>query len=180
MAEDKNLVINKRSFDVSFYEIELEFDNFSVINFLQNHKMTKEEMMTTYYEFENVLERKELEDFKNHIYDHVYLFVKNVLKKEKVILKESWFQAYEQNSYHPIHIHGIREKNWSLIYYIQVSPISARTTIYMPGYPYVPEIKKSIIPKKDKLVLFPSYLPHQVELNKDSSRIILSANLDIF
>ena len=180
MAEDKNLVINKRNFDVSFYELELEFNNFNVLNYLRNCKMTKEEMLTTYYENKNVLEEKGLEDFKNHIYSHLNLFAKNVIKKEKVILKDSWFQAYEQNSYHPIHIHGVREKDWSLIYYIQVSPSSAKTIIYMPGYPYVPELKKAVIPKKDKLVLFPSYLPHQVEPNKDNDRIILSANLEIF
>jgi len=180
MAEDKNLIINKRTFDISFYEIELDFNNSKIIDFLKNYKMVSDEMLTTYYEFKNILEEKELEDFKNHIYTHISVFVENVLKKERFILKDSWFQAYQENSYHPLHIHGILEKNWSLIYYIQVSSTSAKTIMHMPGYPYAPEIKKSIIPKKDKLVLFPSYLPHQVELNKDNSRIILSANLEIF
>tara|TARA_R100001460_G_scaffold90643_1_gene132336 strand:- start:2095 stop:2637 length:543 start_codon:yes stop_codon:yes gene_type:complete len=180
MAEDKNLVINKRAFDISFYEIELKFNNTKVIEYLKNHQMIKEEMLTTYYEYKNVLEEKELEDFKNHIYNHVNLFVKNVLKKEKVILKESWFQAYETNSYHPIHVHGVQQKDWSLIYYVQASPTSAKTIMHIPGYPYVPEIKKQIVPKKDLLVMFPSYFPHQVELNQDSERIILSANLEVF
>lgn len=180
MAEDKNLIISKISFDISFYEIELEFDNSSVINYLKNHKMIKEEMLTTYYEYTNVLEEKNLEDFKNHIYNHINLFVKNVLKKEKVILKESWFQAYETNSYHPLHIHGVQEKDWSFIYFVQASLSSAKTIMHLPGYPYVPNVRKYITPRKDLLVMFPSYLPHQVELNKDSERIILSANLEIF
>jgi len=179
MAEDKNLIINKRTFDISFYEIELSFDNSKIINYLKNHQMTKESMLTTYYESKNVLEEKELNEFKNYIYSHVNLFVKDVLKKEKVVFKESWFQAYEKNSYHALHVHENKEKDWSLIYYIQVSSDSAKTIMHLPGFPYVPDIRKYIIPKKDLLVLFPSYLPHQVELNQDNERIILSANLEI-
>jgi len=180
MEEDKNLIINKRTFDISFYEMELEFNNSEVLEFLQKNSMVKDRMLTTYFEGSRVLENEKLPNLKNHICDHLYYFIKNVLNKEKYILLESWFQAYTKNSYHPLHIHGIEENKWSLIYYIQVSADSALTNIYSPGYPYIPENKKIIQPKKDKLVLFPSYFPHEVELNKDNDRIILSANFQVF
>ena len=180
MVEDKTLVINKRTFDLSFYEMELEFNNSKILEFIKNKKMTKEEMFTTFYENNNILEEEKLLDFKNYIYHHLHIFAKNVLNKEKIKIHTSWFQVYTEDCYHPIHIHGVLEKNWSLIYYIQVSVNSSKTIMHIPGFPYVPEITQTIEPKKDKLIVFPSYFPHQVELNKDNSRIILSANFDIF
>ena len=176
MVEDKNLIINKRTFDISFYEMELEFDNSEVLEFLKEKSMFQDTMLTTYNEFKNILEDEKLSKFKSHIYDHVYYFSKNVLKKEQAIMGESWFQVYKKNNYHGLHIHGIDENCWSLIYYVEVSVDSAKTIIFSPGYPYVPEIKKIVKPVKNKLVIFPSYFPHQVELNKDKNRIILSAN----
>jgi deoxyribodipyrimidine photolyase len=180
MAEDKNLVINKRSFDISFYEMDLEFNNNSVVNFVHKKQMIYDMHYTSFFDNKNILEEDKLEHFKNHIYSHVLYFVKNVLNKEKIIFNSSWFQLYKKGSYHPCHIHGIKDNEWSLIYYIQISEQSSKTTIFIPGHPYVPLIKKDVIPKKDKLVVFPSYFPHEVAPNEDESRIILSANFEVF
>lgn len=180
MAEDKNLIINKRTFDISFYEMNLEFDNTSVLEFVEKKEMTYDMQYTSFFENKNILEEKELIVFKDHVYSHVLYFAKNVLQKRKVLFNSSWFQVYKKNSYHPCHIHGILENEWSLIYYIQTTLNSSKTTIFIPGHPYVPTIKKEIIPEKDKLVIFPSYFPHEVSPNEDESRIILSANFKVF
>lgn len=180
MIKDKNLIINKRTFDTSFYEMELEFDNSKVLDFLKEKIMFQDTMLTTYNEFKNILEDEKLLKFKNHIYEHLHYFSKNVLKNKQVVMGESWFQAYKENDYHSLHIHGIDKNWWSLIYYVEASVNSAKTIIYSPGYPYAPEVKKIVEPKKNKLVIFPSYFPHQVELNKDNSRIILSANFKVY
>ena len=67
MVEDKNLIINKRTFDISFYEMELEFDNSEVLEFLKEKSMFQDTMLTTYNEFKNILEDEKLSKFKSHI-----------------------------------------------------------------------------------------------------------------
>lgn len=161
--------------------MDLIFDNSEVLRFIKNVPMLNEEMMTTFFDNQkNILDNKEISSLSLFIHTHLDIFNKNVLNKQSFTIKNSWFQAYKKNSYHPLHIHGTEENKYSLIFYIQASENSARTIFFCPGYPYTPAMNKYISAKQGKLVLFPSFLPHMVELNNDEERIILSANIDFY
>lgn len=179
MVEDNNFLINKRTFDISFYEMEVSFNNEQVLQFIQNVQMSKLQMLTTFGKDNQILQKEEMKDFKNHLFYFLDIFVKKALGKNKFSIIDSWIQCYSENSYHPLHIHGVEHNQWSLIYYIQASKNSSHTNIYGPGHPYIDFEKKTVQPKTNKLVLFPSSLPHDVEPNRDNERIILSANLYI-
>tara|TARA_S200002703_G_scaffold83918_1_gene72324 strand:+ start:381 stop:923 length:543 start_codon:yes stop_codon:yes gene_type:complete len=179
MVEDKNLIIDKRTFDISFYEMEIPFDNTSLIEVIKNTKMEQLQMLTTFEKDNQILQKEEMKDFKNHLFYFLDIFVKKALEKTKFNIINSWFQCYSKDSYHPLHIHGTDPNQWSLIYYIQVSENSSNTEIYGPGHPYIYFLKKIVKPKTNKLVIFPSCLPHEVLKNEDDKRIILSANLNI-
>jgi hypothetical protein len=179
MVEDKNLIIDKRTFDISFYEMEIPFDNTSLLEVIKNTKMEQLQMLTSYEKDNNVLNKENMNDFKNHLFYFLDLFTKKILQLNSFEVTYSWIQCYSKDSYHPLHIHGTDPNQWSLIYYIQVSENSSNTEIYGPGHPYIDFPKKTIQPKTNKLVIFPSCLPHEVPKNEDDKRIILSANLNI-
>jgi hypothetical protein len=177
MAEDKDLTIDKRTFDISFYEMKVDYDLTQVLDYLKLKHMHKENMLTSFFEHKNILQKEELKEFKNHVDTHINIFVRNVLNKNNFTCESSWFQIYEVDSFHPIHIHGVCENEWSLIYYMNATEKSSDTYIYLPGYPYNPGQRKKIKSEINKFVFFPSYLPHEVQPNKDNERVILSANI---
>ena len=179
MAEDKNLTIDKRTFATSFYEMKVDYDPSPVLNYLKSKHMHKENMLTSFFEHKNILQENQLKGFKNHIDRHIFVFVKNVLNKNSFVCESSWFQMYQVDSYHPVHIHGISDDEWSLIYYLSASEKSSDTYIYSPGYPYCHGDNKKVKAETNKFVFFPSYLPHEVQPNKDNERVILSANITV-
>ena len=112
-------------------------------------------------------------NFINFGFDELLSFVLNdaknipLLKDKKFKLAGFWLNVNKGHHYNSIHVHAI-----------QTSDKSANTNFYPPGWPYVcnEESKISIKPKNNKLIVFPSYLPHEVEINKDKTRLIFSAN----
>lgn len=175
-----NLRINKRSFDVSLYEMDLVYINQDVEKYLHKIQMSEEEsVLTTYYTNDNIILDSKLIFFKDFIFSHVYLFCKNVLNKDKFEVKNSWFQTYKKENYHTIHVHNCTEYSYSLIFYVKASENSSNTRFYLPGFPYTPAKMIDVQAKQNRLVIFPGYLPHQVPPNKDEERIIFSANFEV-
>ncbi len=175
-----DLKILKTSFDISIYEIITDYDNQILKNYINDLQMPKEENVhSTFYLEKNILFNSSLNNFKNFIFFYLYIFCKNVLNKEKFIVTESWFQKYFKNEHHDIHVHHCKENSYSLIFYVDATNNSSVTNFYIPGFPYAPEIIKSVVAEKNKLVIFPGYLPHKVPPNKDEQRIIFSANFEV-
>ena len=83
-----NLIINKRSFDVSLYEMDLDYTNQDVEKYLHEIQMSEEETVsTTYYTNNNIILDSKLIYFKDFIFNYVYLFCKNVVDKDKFDIK---------------------------------------------------------------------------------------------
>tara|TARA_Y100001938_G_scaffold150791_1_gene243458 strand:+ start:1096 stop:1638 length:543 start_codon:yes stop_codon:yes gene_type:complete len=175
-----NLVISKRSFDVSLYEMDLVYTNQDVEKYLNEIQMSQEEsVLTTYYTNDNIILDSKLITFKDFIFGHVYVFCKNVLNKEKFDVRNSWFQTYKKENYHTVHVHNCNEYSYSLIFYVKASESSSNTRFYLPGFPYTPAKMIDVQAKQNRLVIFPGYIPHQVPPNKDEERIIFSANFEV-
>lgn len=175
-----DLKILKHNFDIAFYEMQLERNNQDIKDFISSSiEMSKDDQLSTYHDIENILFNEKLIDFKNFVLEHIGVFCKSLLNKNKFHTTKSWFQAYGTNNFHSLHTHGAYNHNYSLIYYVQATEKSSPTLFYCPGHPYIHMPSKSIIPKEGKLVIFPSYLPHEVPANNDEERIIFSANFNV-
>lgn len=176
-----DLHITKRSFNINLYEFETVFNNEEVVSFISKEvSMVDKEMLTTFFEKQkNILENEKLKNFSNFITDHIDVFCKNVLHKNKFLITNSWLQAYKQNSWHSVHTHENNITSYSLIFYIQTSENSSNTLFYTPGFPYTPSQTLTIKAKQNKFIIFPGYIPHEVPPNKDNERIVFSANFEI-
>lgn len=172
-----------RKFDFvnSFYLFETKnFDSTSVkqnIKSLSFLEFTNN--LTTFYENNKILDFESFLDLRNHIDNYLNIFTKHVLKKESFTHRNSWFQAYKQNNHHSIHVHGLEAFEYSFVFFIQTSKDSSDIKFYNPGYPYCYYNDHSITPKDNDLVIFNSFLPHEVLPNKDDQRISLAGNIFI-
>ena len=168
------LNIKKHLFNTSFLEMDipLQFNNYGTIP-LEKYP----DNATSYFINRNIIEEQSLQNYKNELIKYINI-AGEVLNFYFDRFTRSWFQKYEKINYHPLHTHGSEEGLFCCIHYIQTSDKSANTNFYTPGWPYVcnEESKISIKPKNNKLIVFPSYLPHEVEINKDKTRLIFSAN----
>ena len=171
-----SLEIKRNVFQTIVYEIETDFETSSTLNFVNTIKFNEDKMYTTYYIIEQILKEEGLKDLKHHIEKFIDIFTKNVLEKNTFKITESWIQAYRKNGHHLLHVHRLEKNCFSLIFYLQCTEKSSKTVFFSPGYPYTTRESIKISPKKSKFVIFPGYVPHEVELNEDDKRIIFSCN----
>jgi|TARA_B100000900_G_C20506998_1_gene686302 hypothetical protein len=172
--------VNRNIFQTTIYDIQTEFNLDSTLSFIKNYSFDKEDMLTTFYDCKNIFDKSEqLNDFYNHLKQYLTMYTKQILNKNDFKITRSWIQCYAEGHHHGLHAHGREIHEHSLIYYIQCSDDSTSTTFYQPGHPYCEGPEMNISPAKNKMVLFPSYVPHEVKPNKDKSRIVLSANISI-
>ena len=115
----------------------------------------------TSYEDLNVLDIPGLANLKKQII--------NILNVHNLDLINNWAQLYNKNNQHTVHNHP--NSVWSGIIYL--NPTKASPTIF-----YDREFKHYIHDfKKNQLLLFPSYIPHEVpKINEDEQRLIISFN----
>jgi hypothetical protein len=95
--------------------------------------------------------------------------ITNILNVHNLVLSNNWAQLYNQNSQHTVHNHP--SSVWSGILYL--NPSKASPTIF-----YDREFKHYTHAfKKNQLLLFPSYIPHEVaKVDQDEQRLIISLN----
>jgi hypothetical protein len=136
-------------------------------------------MLTTFFDVKNILENEKLINLKNHIYEYLEIFTKQIKGKKYFSITESWLQAYRKKDYHSLHVHKPNLNDYSLIFYIQCTKDSSKTIFYAPGHPYVTSPNIKISAEKSKIVFFPGGTPHEVSPNDDEQRIIFSCNFEI-
>ncbi len=113
-----------------------------------------------------------------------------------------WFQIQNGMAFHDVHTHG--NCSWSGVYYVQcdgeakrvehpsLGSVNGVTRFYGPytqwlggahvdiGNAYLQKNTIDIVPEPGKLVVFPSYLPHQaMPYEGEKDRIIVSFNAQI-
>ena len=175
-----SIEIKRNIFQTIVYEIETEFNNLSTLTFVNQTLFDEEKMFTTFHKTKQILNEEGFKDLKNHVMNFIDIFTKNVLQKQKFEITDSWIQAYKKNHHHSLHVHYLEKNYYSLIFYIQCTEESSKTIFFPPGFPYVQSDSIKIIPKKSKFVIFPGYVPHEVEHNQDDQRIIFSCNFSVF
>jgi hypothetical protein len=181
---ETDIPLYKHTFVTEFFEIDtVPFNrkNDLIKNIKKLNFKTIDCVESTYDKTNNVLENKGFEKFKNFITNYIQAINLNFLNKKKFAIGNSWFQLYKKEQHHTFHTHGYTENQFSLIYYIKVTENSSKTVFQFPGYPYIENQQRyKIKPKENKLIIFPAYIPHYVEPNKDKSRLIFSCNFKTF
>tara|TARA_R100001143_G_scaffold5764_1_gene8465 strand:- start:194 stop:742 length:549 start_codon:yes stop_codon:yes gene_type:complete len=177
-------IFKTHEFTTKVYEGRISFDQNKVLRLLKSLDNIMQEsnyMRTTFLKEKNILLYK---DFK-FLLDSCTLFYnyvaqENSYKTGKVTA--SWFQIYDKGNFHDTHIHNISNRVydfWNFIFYINCPAHSSNTIILEPGYPYIDSNKRlTIKPTVGGCVGFPGHLPHFVEPNRSSRRIILSSNVE--
>jgi len=115
---------------------------------------------------------------------NIFLDEINYLEKEtnlKFLLSEIWFQKYQKNMNHGIHIHG--PHGFSSVCFIKYDKNHHNPTKFISPFPshihgniegYEPEVEEGDI------IFFPSNLMHHSQTNtSDKERIVVSMNLNI-
>jgi len=115
--------------------------------------------------------------YQKRLIDIIKCFT-DIKKLASVKISHSWVQRYN-NKRHNCHIHGTDNDKLSFVWYIDASPKSSPIIFYNPGYPYINYWTKEIMPLKNKFLIFNSYIPHEVAINRDNARIVVSGNIDL-
>ena len=158
------IVRENKSFDPFFhknlfYEYNLEILEDEIDQVLLLVKNINTPNQKTTYKYLNVLNFPILKKLKKQVI--------NILDNQKLLLTNNWAQLYNTNNNHGVHAHF--GSNYSGIIYIK----GETPTIF-----YDREFEKYFHkPKLNTLLLFPSYMPHEVKpLKHDENRLIISFN----
>jgi hypothetical protein len=166
-----------------------------VINYLEKHKIIKEELLTKInsQDSETLESKKEnyddsihkldwsksndftrpwVEVFTPFLKENLLQIVKSIGFK-KVLIRNIWFQQYHQNNRHGWHKHGC---NFTGVYYLELPEGTPSTQICNPmGL----NLTANLEAKEGDVVVFPSFVVHRAPHNKSTKRkTIISFNLD--
>ena len=157
----KNFMIRKfNAFDTFYeYKVNISDDVIKQIKIIFAAANGKDDQLTTFYHL-NILNLPVLKSLRDEII--------NILNEHKISLTNSWAQLYNKKDRHSVHVH--QESKLSGIIYLSDNCTS--TSFYdrvCNSYEH--------IPVKNTLLLFPSYVPHEVQpLKQDEDRLIISFN----
>ena len=157
----QNFMIRKfNAFDTFYeYKVNISDDVIKQIKIIFAAAKGKDDQLTTFYNL-NILNLPVLKFLKDEVI--------SILNEHKVLLTNSWAQMYNERDRHSVHIH--QESRLSGIIYLSDNCTS--TSFYdriFNSYEHVPV--------KNTLLLFPSYVPHEVQpLKQDEDRLIISFN----
>jgi|SRR6056300_1151011 hypothetical protein len=155
-----------------YHDLEVNDD---LKEYVSKIKLTKIDHVKT-----NFYQQEQDEKLNELILKQVEPFFKEVgtkLKKTGMSVLKVWIQQYEENNYHPVHVHEPHHDSFSFIFYLNCTETSACTVFYSPGYPYVDHTTFKLEPKVGRCVLFPGALPHEAMPNTDKERLIVSGNI---
>ena len=149
-----------------------------IIDSFKKIKLNKFKNLNTNY-FNNTINKATVKILSCLLKEVFIKLLKEFNYKELKIIN-FWFQKYDINNFHEMHTHNCEGSDLSFILYLNCTENSGNTLFYFPGYPYINNDKcLSIKPEKGLCLIFPSYMPHLTEINKDNKRFIVSGNLKL-
>jgi len=139
------------------YDLDISVEEINQILFLVKDVQTNEQKNT--YEYLNILNFPILKNLKQQII--------TTLDSHELFLRNNWAQLYNKNDAHDVHTH--LGSDYSGIIYIQGESPTLFYDRSFSSYSYKF--------KKNKLLLFPSHIPHQVKrLDSNEERLVVSFN----
>ncbi len=182
---------NSKFFDLFPTTIYLEFLDIEIINRLDNiivprlsNLEDKGHVLTDFYK-PNIVNSNEIQFFIDLIFDRSKKYCDKTLFLEPTKI-QYWIQDYKVNQNHQLHTHPY--SSISGIYYLRANEHAGKLRMVTPN-PYtintnykseVPPLDYELTPQKGLLILFPSWLSHEVlpSLNKECIRTCIAFNLN--
>tara|TARA_R100001129_G_scaffold98845_3_gene67259 strand:+ start:2298 stop:2807 length:510 start_codon:yes stop_codon:yes gene_type:complete len=164
--------IKNLKFETNIYTTTIKLNKKFLSLFEDMFLQEREDNKNNYY-------KKEFSDKikEQDICDYISPAITKIVKG-KFRLDSWWVQRYGPGDFHKIHTHGAAPNLKSFVLYLNCSKDSSKIVFYQPGYPLLEEQKPHYVtPHKGLLIVFPSYIPHQVLRNNDNERLILSGNI---
>jgi len=124
--------------------------------------------------YNNFFHNEEKPKLTNLIYNEL----KDVFVEHNLRITNCWVQKYIKNNYHGIHTHFNNKDEKSFVWFIEGKEDSSPLKFYDVGYPLI-QTDQSITVKfiPGILLIFPGFLPHEVPVNKNNNRLIVSGNV---
>jgi hypothetical protein len=142
-----------------FYKYDLKISTNEINQILYLVKDVKTDEQKNTFQYLNVLNFPILKNLRQQII--------SILNSHELLLRNNWAQFYNKNDAHDVHIHS--GSDYSGIIYIQGKSPTIFYDRSFGTYSYKF--------KKNKLLLFPSDIPHQVKkLDSNEERLIISFN----
>lgn len=145
---------------------------------------------TSYSSTSNILELENLSELLSFIANSVNQIHNRLELSVPIKLINSWFSIGRKNSMHERHNH--LPSTWSGVYYVQANNNDGNITFFnehlKSNWPFSETSIENVLtrqiftiqPETGLMLIFPSYLEHQVHLNNtDNERIAISFNFGI-
>lgn len=148
------------------YEIVKRFLNpeNSILEKFNKVKFKNVQMQTSYGE------NNDYSYFINYLQPFISHLTNNDLKIENL-----WCQKYN-SGYHGLHTH--KGCKLCFTWYLHADENCSNIIFRNPGFPYIETHEIKIKPYTGLMLLFPPFIPHEVEYNYDSKRYIIAGNLN--
>lgn len=132
----------------------------------QNNSTNVKALMTSYFIWEDSLIFSKL---LNTIKSSLIELLSNSKDKYQVSLDNAWGSIYKEGEFAVPHHHN--PFHYSFVFYLKADPQSSPLNFV--------DSNLNIIPKENLLIIFPSYVMHQVLPNKDNERVMIAGNFSI-
>ena len=103
--------------------------------------------------------------FQNKVFENFSKFFVQKYKADKIYLDNCWYQIYDTNNYHGMHMHP--RTNFTNVFYLQ-----------LPGPDSPTRVQGQILNAQEgDIVSFPGFIPHESKVNiYQKPKIIISFN----
>ena len=144
--------------------------------------------LTTFGSNNNLLHNPEWSDAVDFIQDFSSAMISSVSDNTDYSITNMWATLYPKGTFVPQHIHS--NSTLSGVFYVKTSENCGSIVFQDPAWvaktmqtrkDHWPQIqtKFAVPPEDGMMILFPSWLPHNTEINNsDDDRIIISFNID--
>ena len=148
------------AFDTFYeYKIKVNDEILDQTKIISSNVKEKEDQLTTFWHL-NILNLPILKSLKEQVI--------NILNEHNIELTNNWAQLYNKQDRHNVHLHWQSKMSGIIYLSDNCTPTSFYDRIF-DSYEH--------IPVKNTLLLFPSYVPHEVRpLKNDEERLIISFN----
>ena len=161
------------NFTQSIFETTLPIDS-KLYGKIKKFKLNRKEELQTNYD--NEIDDTLFNQIKDYLQEYIDT-VGKILKTEKNIIKNIWFQKYSVSDYHNLHSHDSGMNQYSFILYVDCGSKSGDTRFLNIGYPYVNLPEHRVKPIKGKCLIFLGAIPHESIPSKDNKKTIVSGNI---
>lgn len=170
---------------------------------VSNHEKLNEEIMNSFdvshnangsRSGKNILDQREkvkaVDTICNAVLDNCATYVNQIfdltLTRDDFELKKGWLNVHHPN--YPVHFHNHRQTSIAFVYYVSVDELTGGLQFLDPrsglGWVHPDQMRQfnvyEFLPQNGKMILFPGWLLHSININKSHrDRIAMAGNVHL-